>query len=77
VIGKLPRNLSDLDREEVVAARRDRDDRMSVLFRGWPSLSEMEMNELRKLNDERQRLASHLGALRSLRTLRMTPKGSS
>jgi hypothetical protein len=77
VIGSLPRNLSDLNQEEITAARRDRDERISVLFREWPSLSKVEMTELRKLSDERQRLATHLGALRALRTLRATSKASS
>jgi hypothetical protein len=74
VIGSLPRDLSDLDQEEIAAARRHRDERMSVLFREWPSLSRVEMKELRKLSDERQRLASHVGALRALRALRVTSK---
>ena len=60
----LPKNLSVLDHNELRDARRHRDDRMSVLFRSWPSLTDIELRELRKLSDERQRLARHVGILR-------------
>jgi hypothetical protein len=70
VIQNLPRNLSLLDNEELRSARRHRDERMSLLFRSWPSLSKIEMRELRTLSDERQRLARHAGNLRSLHALR-------
>jgi hypothetical protein len=43
---------------------------MSLLFRSWPSLSKVEMRELRRLGDERQRLARHHGILRRLHALR-------
>jgi hypothetical protein len=66
----LPRNLLLLDDGELLDARRARDERMSVLFRSWPSLSNIEVRELRKLNDERQRLARHVGILRHLHALR-------
>ncbi len=58
-----------LDDTELGDARRDRDDRMSHLFRSWPSLSDIELRELRKLNDERQRLARHVGILQGLHAL--------
>lgn len=70
VIEDLPKNLLLLDRNELRAARRDRDERMTLLFRRWPSLSTIEVRELRKLSDERQRLARHVGILRRLHTLR-------
>jgi len=70
VIENLPRNLSALDHTELGKARRDRDERMSLLFRRWPSLSDIELRELRELNDERQRLAKHVGILRGLHALR-------
>ncbi len=66
----LPKNLSVLDHEELRDARRHRDDRMSLLFRSWPSLTDIELRELRKLSDERQRLARHVGILRGLHALR-------
>jgi hypothetical protein len=66
----LPRNLLLLDDGELLDARRARDERMSLLFRSWPSLSNIEVRELRKLNDERQRLARHVGILRHLHALR-------
>lgn len=64
-------NLSTLDDTELGKARHDRDERMSLLFHCWPSLSDIEVRELRKLNDERQRLARHVGILRRLRALRV------
>jgi hypothetical protein len=70
VIESLPRNLSALDREQLRDARDCRDARMSILFRSWPSLGKMEMRELRRLSDERQRLARHVGIVRGLRRLR-------
>ena len=70
VIATLPKNLSQLDDNELRDARNDRDERMSLLFRSWPSLSKIEMRELRKLSDERQRLAKHVGILRGLHALR-------
>jgi hypothetical protein len=72
VIADLPQNLTRLDDNELRDARRDRDERMSVLFRTWPSLSKIELRELRKLNDERQRLARHVGILRRLHALRVS-----
>jgi hypothetical protein len=71
VIEELPRNLSALGDTELGKARHDRDERMSLLFHSWPSLSDIELRELRKLNDERQRLAKHVGILRRLRALRV------
>jgi hypothetical protein len=70
VIENLPRNLSVLDDTELGRARLDRDERMSLLFRSWPSLSQIELRELRRLSDERQRLAKHAGILRGLHALR-------
>lgn len=70
LIGNLPKNLLLLDDSELLDARHRRDERMSVLFGGWPSLSSSELRELRRLNDERQRLARHVGILRRLHALR-------
>ena len=70
VIEGRPQNLLLLDDGELRAARHDRDERMSVLFRGWPMLSNLELRELKRLSDERQRLARHVGILRRLRALR-------
>jgi hypothetical protein len=47
---------------------------MSILFRRWPSLDKVELKELRKLSDERQRLARHAGIIRGLHALRVTSK---
>jgi len=70
VIESLPKNLSSLDHDQLRDARQDRDERMALLFQGWPSLSKTELAELRRLSDERQRLARHVGTLRSLHVLR-------
>jgi len=70
VIENLPKNLLLLDHEELRDATRHRDERMSFLFLSWSSLSKIELRELRKLSDERQRLARHLGILRGLHALR-------
>lgn len=70
VIKHLPKNLLLLDHEELREARDDRDERMTLLFRRWPSLSQIELRELRKLSDERQRLARHVGNHGGLRALR-------
>ena len=70
MIENLPGNLLLLDANELRTATHDRDERMSLLFRSWPSLSKVELRELRRLSDERQRLARHLGILRRLHALR-------
>jgi hypothetical protein len=72
VLRTLPKSLSVLDQTELRDARRDRDERMSALFRRWPELSKLELRELRMLSDERQRLARHVGILRRLHALRAT-----
>ena len=70
LIADLPQNLARLDDSELRDARHDRDERMSLLFGRWSSLSQVELRELRRLSDERQRLARHVGILRGLHALR-------
>jgi hypothetical protein len=70
MIENLPGNLLLLDENELRSATDDRDVRMSLLFRSWPSLSKVELRELRRLSHERQRLARHHGILRRLHALR-------
>ena len=70
MIKSLPANLSTLDREELRDARDHRDARMTILFRGWSSLTKAEMRELRHLSDERVRLARHVGVVDGLHRLR-------
>jgi hypothetical protein len=70
VIENLPKNLAMLNESELRDARQDCDARMSTLFLSWPSLSMLQMRELRKLSDERQRLARHVGIRRRLHALR-------
>jgi len=43
---------------------------MTILFRGWSSLTKTEMRELRHLSDERVRLARHVGVVDGLHRLR-------
>lgn len=73
MIQTLPKHLSALTHAQLRLACDRRDARISTLFRRWPALSKMEMSELRRLSDERQRLAKHVGALRGLHRLR-TPR---
>ena len=70
MIKSLPANLSTLDRRQLREARDNRDARMTILFRGWSSLSKTEMRELRHLSDERVRLARHVGVVDGLHRLR-------
>jgi hypothetical protein len=73
MIEELPRNLSTLDAAQLERARSDRDERMSILFRRWPTVNNAEMRELRKLSHDRQRLARHVGTLHGLHALRSHP----
>ena len=77
MIENLPGNLLLLDENALRTATLDRDERMSLLFRSWPSLSKVELRELRRLSDERQRLARHNGILRRLHALRALQPGPS
>lgn len=70
MIEGLPKNLSDLDHEQIQEARQCRDERMTRLFGDWPALSDADMRELRTLSFERLRLAKHVGHIRHLRALR-------
>jgi hypothetical protein len=67
---QLPAKLTTLDHERLRQAGKSRDERMSILFRRWPALNAIELSELRKLNDERLRIARHLGIRRRLHALR-------
>lgn len=64
-IQRLPQDISDLDQAELRKASDTRDERLSILFRRWPSLNRIEMNEIRQLHDERQRLARCIGLVRN------------
>jgi hypothetical protein len=70
----LPDDLSELDTPEVLRARARRDDRLTALFRRWPNLPGRELRELRRVSDERLRLARYIGKLRARRR-RPVPKG--
>lgn len=69
-IQRLPDDVSGFDRAELREASETRDKRLSILFRQWPTLGKLELREMRRLNDERQRLARRLGVLRSRRRTR-------
>ena len=70
MIEGLPKNLSELDHDQIQEARQCRDERMTRLFLDWPALSEADMRELRTLSVERLRLARHVTHVRHLRALR-------
>ena len=61
-VEQLPEDLSELEPEAVELAARARDKRLAPLFRRWPSLSRPELSELKRLYNERLRLARHLGS---------------
>lgn len=63
----LPRDLSALEPRSLEEARTERDNRLTPLFRRWPALSQLELRELRRLYDERIRIAKHLGSQRRRR----------
>jgi hypothetical protein len=73
VAQQLPRDLSALEPERLLEARKERDDRLTPLFRRWPALSQLELRELRRLYEERIRIAKHLGALRARRRSEASP----
>lgn len=60
-VEQLPEDLSQLDLGTLEHATNARDQRLSPLFRRWPSLSGRERSELKRLYNERLRLARHLG----------------
>ncbi len=60
-VQQLPEDLSEVDRATLERATAVRDDRLSPLFRRWPSLSRTELSELKRLYNERLRLAKFLG----------------
>jgi hypothetical protein len=61
---ELPNDLATLDDHDLVVERTIRDDRLATLFRRWPRLASRESQELRRLYDERLRLARHFGRVR-------------
>ena len=54
-----------MDLEGLKRENDERDRRLTPLFRRWPSLNAIEMTELRRLFDERIRLARRIGSLRT------------
>ena len=65
---RLPDDLAALASEELSEAKKERDKRLTPLFRRWPGLDKLEMAELHNLWDERLRLAKHSGVRRRLLT---------
>jgi hypothetical protein len=61
---ELPENLSALSDERLREERNARDERLRPLFRRWPSLSKFEMRELRRVYNDRVRLARWIGRTR-------------
>ena len=70
MISELPQNLSALTPERMSHAAGVRDNRISALFKRWPTLSKVETSELKRLYNERLRLAKSVGTMRRHRRLR-------
>ena len=65
----LPEDLTKVP-SDVLERRADvRDKRLTRLFRRWPALTRAELSELKRLYDERLRLAKSLGKRRQRRAL--------
>jgi hypothetical protein len=64
VVDRLPDDLSKLAPEALRRAAKARDKRLTPLFRRWPSLSRLELSELKRLYSERLRLARYVGTRR-------------
>lgn len=64
-VASLPDNVWMLDRDQLREASDSRDERLSILFRRWPSLTKIETKEISQLYEERQRLARCIGVLRN------------
>ncbi|MBA3375532.1 MAG: hypothetical protein H0U00_06925 [Actinobacteria bacterium] len=65
MIDDLPENLSALNPEGMREEADVRDTRISALFGRWPALSSVEASELKKLYNERLRVARSVGATRT------------
>jgi hypothetical protein len=61
-VDDLPEDLSQLKPAEIERAAAVRDKRLSPLFRRWPSLSRLELSELKRLYNERLRVAKYVGS---------------
>jgi hypothetical protein len=57
----LPEDLSELEPGDLDRAANVRDKRLSPLFRRWPALNRLELSELKRLHNERLRLARYMG----------------
>lgn len=73
MITKLPKNVSALDQERLRRERDTREARLTVLFRRWPLLTKIELKEIRRLHDDRLRLARYVGMLRERRRAESRP----
>jgi hypothetical protein len=63
-VNQLPEDLSELKPSALERAANVRDNRLSPLFRRWPSLNRLELSELKRLYNERLRLARYAGKRR-------------
>jgi hypothetical protein len=63
-VDQLPEDLSELKPAALERAANVRDNRLSPLFRRWPSLNRLELSELKRLYNERLRLARYAGKRR-------------
>jgi len=60
-VERLPEDLSELEAGALEHAANARNKQLSPLFRRWPALSRLELSELKRLYNERLRLARYLG----------------
>lgn len=60
----LPEDVTEVPPETLERGTKARDRRLRRLFRRWPALTRAELAELRRLYDERMRLATLHGSRR-------------
>jgi hypothetical protein len=64
---RLPDDLDSLDAKRLASETATRDEQLAPLFRRWPRLSRPETTEMKRLWNERMRLARYVGRRRSRR----------
>ena len=62
---ELPDDLAAVGDAELSEQRAIRDDKLAPLFRRWPALSRPELGRLRRMYEERLRIARYLGRRRA------------
>jgi hypothetical protein len=62
---ELPDDLAAVGSAELSEQRAIRDDKLAPLFKRWPALSRPELGQLRRMYEERLRIARYLGRRRA------------